>query len=143
MKNSIILKSFKYRVYLYFQIFIMVDTIVMKNIWIWFFFTTFRDTAFSGYLSTKNRNFNFPKFEVLSDLPRYILDSPVFFSFNNMYLFFSRKLTWRCDLIPRGCDLIYLKRCNTVVRTNKGRTNKGQITFFRKIYCDLIRDKYF
>ena len=31
---------------------------------------------------------------------------------------------------------------NTVVRTNKGRTNKGQITFFRKIYWGLIRDKY-
>ena len=31
----------------------------------------------------------------------------------------------------------------TVVRTNKGRTNKGQITFFRKIYWALIRDKYF
>ena len=30
----------------------------------------------------------------------------------------------------------------TVVRTNKGRTNKGQITFFRKIYWGLIRDKY-
>ena len=32
---------------------------------------------------------------------------------------------------------------NTVVRTNKGRTNKGQITFFKKIYSELIRDKYF
>ena len=31
----------------------------------------------------------------------------------------------------------------TVVRTNKGRTNKGQITFFRKIYWGLIRDKHF
>ena len=31
---------------------------------------------------------------------------------------------------------------NTVVRTNKGRTNKGQITFFRKIKWGLIRDKY-
>ena len=31
----------------------------------------------------------------------------------------------------------------TVVRTNKGRTNKGQITFFRKIYWGLIRDKYY
>ena len=30
----------------------------------------------------------------------------------------------------------------TVVRTNKGRTNKGQITFFIKIYWGLIRDKY-
>ena len=30
----------------------------------------------------------------------------------------------------------------TVVRTNKGRTNKGQITFFRKIYWGLIRDKF-
>ena len=28
------------------------------------------------------------------------------------------------------------------MRTNKGRTNKGQITFFRKIYWGLIRDKY-
>ena len=32
---------------------------------------------------------------------------------------------------------------NTVLRTNKGRTNKGQITFFKKIYSELIRDKYF
>ena len=30
----------------------------------------------------------------------------------------------------------------TVVRTNKGRTNKGQFTFFRKIKWALIRDKY-
>ena len=30
----------------------------------------------------------------------------------------------------------------TVVRTNKGRTNKGQITFFWKIYWGLIRDKF-
>ena len=30
----------------------------------------------------------------------------------------------------------------TVVRTNKGRTNKGQIAFFKKIYSELIRDKY-
>ena len=30
-----------------------------------------------------------------------------------------------------------------MVRTNKGRTNKGQITFFRKIYWGLIRDKHF
>ena len=30
----------------------------------------------------------------------------------------------------------------TVVGTNKGRANKGQITFFRKIYWGLIRDKY-
>ena len=29
-----------------------------------------------------------------------------------------------------------------MVRTNKGRTNKGQITFFRKIKWVLIRDKY-
>ena len=29
-----------------------------------------------------------------------------------------------------------------VVRTNKGRTNKGQIALFRKIKCGLIRDKY-
>ena len=29
-----------------------------------------------------------------------------------------------------------------MVRTNKGRTNKGQITFFRKIYWGLIRDKF-
>ena len=29
-----------------------------------------------------------------------------------------------------------------MVRTNKGRTNKGQITFFRKIKWGLIRDKY-
>ena len=28
------------------------------------------------------------------------------------------------------------------MRTNKGRTNKGQITFFRKIKWGLIRDKY-
>ena len=34
------------------------------------------------------------------------------------------------------------KTANTVVRTNKGRTNKGQITFFRKIYLGLIRDRY-
>ena len=31
----------------------------------------------------------------------------------------------------------------TVLRTNKGRTNKGQIAFFKKIYSELIRDKYF
>ena len=30
----------------------------------------------------------------------------------------------------------------TVVRTNKGHTNKGQITFLIKIYWVLIRDKY-
>ena len=30
----------------------------------------------------------------------------------------------------------------TVVRKNKGHTNKRQITFLRKIYWGLIRDKY-
>ena len=29
-----------------------------------------------------------------------------------------------------------------MVRTNKGRTNKGQLVFFRKIKWGLIRDKY-
>ena len=28
------------------------------------------------------------------------------------------------------------------MRTNKGRTNKGQITFFIKIYWELIGDKF-
>ena len=36
----------------------------------------------------------------------------------------------------------FLKIPNTVVRTNKGRTNKGQFTFFREIKWALIRDKY-
>ena len=30
----------------------------------------------------------------------------------------------------------------TVLRTYKGRTYKGQITFFKKIYCARIRDKF-
>ena len=30
----------------------------------------------------------------------------------------------------------------TVLRTYKGRTYKGQFTFFKKIYCARIRDKF-
>ena len=42
----------------------------------------------------------------------------------------------------RELSWIFLLIADTVVRTNKGRTNKGQITFFSKIYWGLIRDKY-
>ena len=39
-------------------------------------------------------------------------------------------------------DSLRVKLLNsTVLRTNKGQTNKGQNTFFKKIYSGLIRDK--
>ena len=31
---------------------------------------------------------------------------------------------------------------STVLLTNRGRTYKGQFTFFKKIYCARIRDKF-
>ena len=33
-------------------------------------------------------------------------------------------------------------KVTTVLRTYKGRTYKGQFTFFKKIYCARIRDKF-
>ena len=41
-----------------------------------------------------------------------------------------------------GVPIEGIIRLFTVVRTNMGRTNKGLITFFRKIYWGLKRDKY-
>ena len=40
------------------------------------------------------------------------------------------------DFSTKDREVFWLKLYNkvTVVRTNKGRTNKGQITFLRKIY---------
>lgn len=39
--------------------------------------------------------------------------------------------------------LIYVNNlCNTVLTTNKERTSKEQVTFFKKNYLALIRNKY-
>ena len=48
--------------------------------------------------------------------------------------FFKIKKTF-VSMLWKMCESI------TVLRTNKRQTNKGQITFFRKIYSELVRDK--
>ena len=46
----------------------------------------------------------------------------------------------------KGVSLVILyvviKNCITVLTTNKERTNKEQITFFKKIYWALISNKF-